>query len=93
MSLCFLLTVHAPLVNVLSAVVGVVSTSLIIVTVVVITVCLLIVVKHKHWKNLQTSFNFASQFFNRHVEKKDLKVTLRHTILHHFVLSEFEFSA
>ena len=40
-----------------------------------------------------TSFSFASQFFYRYVEKKDLKVTIRNTtILEHFVMSEFEFS-
>ena len=87
MSLCFLLQT-APLVDV-PVVVGVVSTGLIIVTVVVVIVCLLIVVKHKHRKNRLSSFHLASQFFYRYVEKKDLKVKLRHTILEHIVLSEF----
>ena len=86
MSLCFLLQT-APLVDV-PVVVGVVSTGVII-TVVVVIVCLLIVVKHKHRKNWLSSFHLASQFFYRYVEKKDLKVKLRHTILEHIVLSEF----
>ena len=53
-----------------------------------------LVLSHMHVQIcLLTIFHFTSRFFYRYVKKKDLKVKVRHTILHHFVLSEFEFSA